>query len=105
MSDGSIDKAMLEEAMSRISHNNAQVQKLLAETLKLRLDGVMFEQETAKLRRESAKFEHEGEKLRREAAKVERDRSIAPWQIVVSAMAAGAASFGAGVAFWKVFGT
>ncbi|KQP53010.1 hypothetical protein [Methylobacterium sp. Leaf106] len=53
---------------------------------------------------ETQKFIDEQAKLRAEAEKLARDRALAPWQIVLSSMAAGAALFGAGAAFIKVFG-
>lgn len=53
---------------------------------------------------ETQKFIDEQSKLRAEAEKLARDRALAPWQIVLSSMAAGAALFGAGAAFIKVFG-
>lgn len=53
---------------------------------------------------ETQKFIEEQAKLRAEADKMTRDRALAPWQIALSGMAAGAALFGAGAAFIKVFG-
>ena len=53
---------------------------------------------------ETRKFVAEQTKLSAEADKSRRDRNLAPVQIVLTAMAAGAALFGAGAAFWKVVG-
>ncbi|WP_267422447.1 hypothetical protein [Methylobacterium sp. GC_Met_2] len=39
-----------------------------------------------------------------EAAKLERERALAPWQVALAGMAAGAAFFGAGAAFVKLLG-
>jgi hypothetical protein len=66
-----------------------------------------FEEQLARIRRareESEKFSAEQKKLIAEAGKLDRDRALAPWQIVVTAMAAGAALFGAGAAFVKLLG-
>lgn len=52
---------------------------------------------------ETQKFIAEQRKLIAEAAKLERDRALAPWQIVAASMAAGAALFGASIAFVKLF--
>ncbi|ACL61011.1 hypothetical protein [Methylobacterium nodulans] len=54
---------------------------------------------------EMQKFAAEQRKLIAEASKLERDRALAPWQIVMSSMAAGAALFGAGAAFVKLLGS
>lgn len=63
-------------------------------------------------REESEKFVAEQKKLMAEAMKLEhgsrtleRDRMLAPWQIALSGMAAGAAFFGAGAAFIKLIGS
>ncbi|MCJ2042802.1 hypothetical protein MKK55_28215 [Methylobacterium sp. J-059] len=53
---------------------------------------------------ETQKFIEEQAKLRAEADKLARERALAPWQIALSGMAAGAALFGAGAAFIKVLG-
>ncbi|WP_375455787.1 hypothetical protein [uncultured Methylobacterium sp.] len=47
----------------------------------------------------------ESMKLEHEARKLERDRMLAPWQIALSGMAAGAAFFGDGAAFIKLLGS
>lgn len=65
-----------------------------------------LEEQIARIRRaqvETDKFAAEQRKLSAEAAKLDRDRSLAPWQIVATSMAAGAALFGAGIAFVKIF--
>ena len=51
---------------------------------------------------ESQKFVAEQKTLMAEAAK--RDRALAPWQVALAGMTAGAAFFGAGVAFVKLLG-
>ena len=53
---------------------------------------------------ETQKFVAEQKTLMAEAAKYERDRAISVWQVAVSCLAAGAALFGAGVAFIKLLG-
>ncbi|WP_316172834.1 hypothetical protein [Bradyrhizobium sp. SZCCHNRI2049] len=53
---------------------------------------------------ETRKFVTEQHKLTAEARKLTRDASLAPWQLVVTAMTAGAALFGAGAAFTKLMG-
>jgi hypothetical protein len=55
-------------------------------------------------REESEKFVAKQRKLMAEAMKLERDRMLAPWQVALSGMAAGAAFFGAGAAFIKIIG-
>ena len=63
-------------------------------------DGLAFKETLSRIDHNQAQVR----KLLAEALKFERERQIAPWQIMVSGMAAGAAVFGAGAAFWKVFG-
>ena len=66
-----------------------------------------IEEQLGRIRRaavESDKFAAETRKLLAEAAKLTRDRSMAPWQIVVSAMAAGGALVGGTVALMKILG-
>lgn len=66
-----------------------------------------LEEQLGRIRRareESEKFVAEQKKLTAEAAKLDRDRMLAPWQIALSGMAAGAAFFGAGAAFVKILG-
>jgi hypothetical protein len=66
-----------------------------------------LEEQLGRIRRareESEKFVAEQRKLTAEAMKLERDRMLAPWQIALSGMAAGAALFGAGAAFIKILG-
>ena len=50
---------------------------------------------------ESRNFVAEQRKLMAEAAKFKRDQALAPWQVALAGMAAGAPFFGAGVAFVK----
>lgn len=66
-----------------------------------------LEEQIGRIRRareESEKFVAEQKKLNAEAMKLERDRMLAPWQVALSGMAAGAALFGAGAAFIKIIG-
>ena len=86
MSDTSFpyaDRLNLAETVARIERQQAETRKFVAEHDKLAA---------------------EREKLAAEAAKLDRDRSFAPWQVVATLMGAGAALFGAGAAFVKVFG-
>ena len=53
---------------------------------------------------ESRTFVAEQKTLMAEAAKLERDRALAPWQVALAGMTAGAAFFGAGVALVKLLG-
>ena len=53
---------------------------------------------------ESDKFVAEQRKLMAEADKVARERQLAPWQLVVTSMGAGAALFAAGAAFIRLIG-
>jgi hypothetical protein len=63
-----------------------------------------FQAETEKLLAESRKFRVEREKRGAAAGKLQRDRMLAPWAIVVTAIGTGAALFAAGAGFWKVLG-
>lgn len=51
------------------------------------------------------RMQEETRKFAAETRKVSRDTVLAPWQLVVTAMAAGGALFGAGAAFMKLLGT
>ena len=62
-------------------------------------------EETQKLSEETRKYVAEAHKLSAETRKLSRDAILAHWQIVVTAMTAGAALFGAGAAFIKLLGT
>lgn len=53
---------------------------------------------------ETRKFVAEQHKLQAEAMKMSRDRDLAPWQIAIAGMTAGAALVGATAAFIKIFG-
>ncbi|AWB23016.1 hypothetical protein DA075_20625 [Methylobacterium currus] len=75
MADASLD---ITEQVARVLRSNEETQKFIAEQRKLLA--------------EQAEHQAEGSKL-------ERDRALAPWQIIVASMAAGAALFGAGGAF------
>ena len=63
-----------------------------------------FSAEQKKLIAEQSKLAAEQSKLTAEALKLGRDRMLAPWQIALSGMVAGAAFFGAGAAFVKLIG-
>lgn len=86
MADASLDIA---EQVARVIRSNEETQKFIAEQRKLIA--------------EQSKFAAEQSKLMAETAKLERDRALAPWQIVAASMAAGAALFGASIAFVKLF--
>ncbi len=51
------------------------------------------------------KMQAETRKYAAEAGKLQTDALLAPWAIILSAMTAGAAMFGAGAAFMKLFGS
>jgi len=53
---------------------------------------------------ETEKFAAEQRKLIAESQKFDRERGLMPWQIVVTALGAGAALFAAGAAFFKLLG-
>ena len=53
---------------------------------------------------ETRKFVEEGLKLSAEARKLNREASVAPFTVIFGALTAGAALFGAGAAFFKLFG-
>ncbi len=66
-----------------------------------------IEENTIAIRRmlaESDKFAAEQRKLGAEADKLMRDRQLAPWQVAISGMTAGAALFAAGAAFMRFLG-
>ena len=63
-----------------------------------------FVAERHKLIAVQAKLAAEQFGMTAEAAKIRRDRSLAPWQVALSGMMAGAALFGAGAAFVKLPG-
>lgn len=50
------------------------------------------------------RMQEETRKFAAEQRKIFRDIALAPWQIVITAMTAGAALFGAGAVFMKLFG-
>ena len=80
----------LEEQRARINRAQEETRKFAAEQHKL----------TA----EFTKLSAEQNKLAAEVLKLGRDHALAPWQLVLSSMAAGAALFGAGAAFIKLLG-
>lgn len=80
----------LDEQIARIRRHQVESDKLQAES--------------HKLLSEQLKLQAEQLKLSMEAAKLARDRSLAPWQIVLTLLGAGGALFGAGAAFVKLFG-
>lgn len=63
-----------------------------------------MQEETREFIQEQHKLMAETSKLNAEAAKLSRDRDLAPWQVAVGGMAAGAALVGATAAFIKIFG-
>ena len=80
----------IEEQRARIERAHEETRKFVAEQHKL-ID-------------EQSKLAVGRAKLAAEAAKIGRDRGLAPWQVAVSGMTAGAALFGAGAAFVKLLG-
>lgn len=80
-----------------IEAQRAQIQRALEETNK-------FVAEQHKLIAEAAKLAAEQLKMSAEAAKLSRDRTLAPWPVALSGMAAGAAFFGASAAFITLLG-
>lgn len=62
-----------------------------------------MQEETRKFITEQHKLMAETGKLTAEAAKLARDRDLAPWQIAVGGMAAGAALVGATAAFTAAY--
>jgi len=69
--------------------------------------GLNLKEQIARIDRmllESQKFAAEQRKLTAEAAKMDRDRTLAPWQVVVTAMGTGGALVAATVALMKVLG-
>ncbi|MFG1304170.1 hypothetical protein V5F34_08525 [Xanthobacter autotrophicus] len=63
-----------------------------------------MQEETRKFVAEGHKLAAEQQKLLADSMKTQRDHALAPWQITIGAMTAGAALFGAGVALMKVLG-
>ncbi|MDI2072455.1 hypothetical protein ABIF68_006160 [Bradyrhizobium japonicum] len=57
-----------------------------------------------RMQEETRKFVAEQHKLMAERGKLSRDIVLAPWQLVVTTLTAGAALFGAGAAFMKLVG-
>jgi len=47
------------------------------------------------------RMQEETRKFFAETRKIDRDRALAPWQVAIGGMTAGAALFGAGAAFTK----
>lgn len=84
-----------------IEAQRAQIQRAQEETNKF-----VAEQHKlmAELMAEAAKLAVEQIRMSAEAATLGRDRTLAPWQVAPSGMAAGAAFFGAGAAFIKLLG-
>ncbi|GAB6845050.1 hypothetical protein HNR00_004371 [Methylorubrum rhodinum] len=100
-----------EEQRARIRRMLDEADRMSAERSKLFAEQSKFAAEQAKLAAEQNKFTAEQNKLMAEQAKftaealkLERDRALAPWQIILGCMAAGAAFFGAGAAFIKLIG-
>ena len=68
-------------------------------TDELNRQSARLEAETRKLVAEAEKLKAEEYKLLAEQSKLARDKSMAPWLIVVQALLAGAALFGAALAY------
>ncbi|MFY9294460.1 MAG: hypothetical protein WAP03_27805 [Methylorubrum rhodinum] len=99
----------LEEQRARIRRMLDEADRMSAERSKLFAEQSKFAAEQAKLAAEQNKFTAEQNKLMAEQAKftaeaLKLDRALAPWQIILGCMAAGAAFFGAGAAFIKLIG-
>jgi len=62
------------------------------------------QEETRKFVSEQHKLMAEANKFTAESAKLTRDRDLAPWQLLLAALGAGAAVFAAGGAFLKFIG-
>lgn len=78
-------------ARLNIREQIARIDRAIEENAKARV-------EAAKLAVEREKLAAETTKLTAEALKLARDRAVAPWQVIVAAVAAGAASVEATVA-------
>ncbi len=50
------------------------------------------------------RMQEETRKFAAEQRKLSREATLAPWQVAIGGMTAGAALFGAGAAFMKLFG-
>lgn len=74
----------IEEQRARIERAQEETRKFVAEQIKLMAEQI---------------------KMTAKAAKLGRDRALAPWQVALSGMAAGAALFGTGAAFIKILGS
>ena len=94
MSGGS-DNFDIEEQLARIARAREEALKYTDEQHKLMAEARKFDAEQRKLDSEQRKLDAEQRKL-------QRDRDLAPWQIVVTAMGTGAALFAAGAAFLKL---
>ena len=84
-----VDAVAEEDILARIKRSNAETEKFIEESYKLRM-------EEMKLRSESYK-------LQNEAFKMQRERAFYPFVAMASALTAGAALFGAGAAFAKLY--
>ena len=82
----------------------ARIDRAIAETSKLQEETRKFVAESHKLAAEQLKLSAQQEKWAMAAMKAEREHALAPWQIIIGAMTAGATLFGAGVALMKVLG-
>jgi len=80
-----------------VSEQIARIDRAIVEQAKLAA-------EERKLAAERIKLEAEQLKFNAEASKMLRDRALAPAAMIISALTAGAALFGAGAAFMKLFG-
>ena len=97
-------RARIERAHEEPHKFVAEQHKLIAEQSKLAAEQSKLAAEQFKMTAEASKMAAEQTKLSAEAAKLGRDRSMAPWQVALSGMTAGAALFGAGAAFIKLLG-
>lgn len=97
-------RARIERAHEETRKFVAEQHKLIAEQSKLAAEQTRLAAEQVKMTAEASKTAVEQTKLAAEAAKIGRHRSLAPWQVALSGMTAGAALFGAGAASVKLLG-
>ena len=97
-------RARIERAHEETRKFVAEQHKLIVEQSKLATEPSKRAAEQFKMTAEASKMAAGRAKLSAEAAELGRDRSMAPWQVALSGMTAGAALFGAGAVFIKLLG-
>lgn len=85
------------------AEESAAMLRMLEETRKFINEQHKLMAEASKLNAETNKLAAEAGKLAAEQAKLARDRDLAPWQIAIGGMAAGAALVGATAAFTAAY--